>query len=354
MMFRQLFDRETCTYTYLLADEQTREAVLIDPVREHVERDQGLLAELGLKLVYTLETHIHADHVTASALHRASLGSRSVVSARGGASCADVQAADGDEVRFGAHALEVRTTPGHTDGCVTYVSHDAGMAFTGDTLMIRGCGRTDFQQGSPESLYRSVHEKIFSLPDATLLYPGHDYKGRTVTTVREEKAHNPRLGGGKTVEEFAEIMGNLNLAYPKKIDVAVPANLQCGLLPASAPAVGGWAPVARTGAGVPEVTVGWVGENLGAFRLVDVRSLEEYEGPLGHVQGSELAPLETVAQASGAWDKDAPLVVLCRSGGRSGRAATALEALGFTRVASMAGGMLVWNEASVEPEGTCS
>ena len=352
-MFRQLFDRETCTYTYLLADEQTREAVLIDPVREHVKRDEGLLAELGLKLVYTLETHIHADHVTGSALHRSKLGSRSVVSALGGASCADVQASDGDVIRFGSHALEVRTTPGHTDGCVTYVSHEAGMAFTGDTLLIRGCGRTDFQQGSARTLYQSVHEKILSLPDATRLFPGHDYKGRTVTTVAEEKAHNPRLGGGRTVEEFVVIMDNLNLSYPKKIDVAVPANLQCGLLPAEigAAADEGWAPIARTDAGVPEVTVSWVRDHLGAFRLVDVREPDEYDGPMGHIDGAELAPLGTVTAHSEAWDKGAPLVVLCRSGGRSGRAVTALEKLGFTRVASMAGGMLAWNETSAPAGG---
>ena len=157
MIFRQLFDRETCTYTYLLADEDTREAVLIDSVREHYDRDRSLLEELGLTLRYTLETHIHADHVTASGLFRARVGSRSAVSALGGASCADIHLADGDTLTFGSQTIEARATPGHTSGCMTFVHHGQGMAFTGDTLFIRGCGRTDFQQGDAATLYRSVH-----------------------------------------------------------------------------------------------------------------------------------------------------------------------------------------------------
>ncbi len=235
MLFRQLFDRETCTYTYLLADTETREAVLIDPVREHFERDSQLLDELELTLTHVLDTHVHADHITSSGLLRRARGCRTAVSAHGGASCPDLLLEDGDVIQFGQHALEVRTTPGHTSGCVTYVLDDHTMAFTGDTLMIRGCGRTDFQEGDARTLYRSVHEKIFSLPDETTLYPGHDYKGRTATTVAEEKRFNPRLGGGKTVEAFVVIMDNLNLSYPKRIDVAVPANLECGLLPEDQP-----------------------------------------------------------------------------------------------------------------------
>lgn len=229
MLFRQLFDRESCTYTYLLADESTREAVLIDPVRELIDRDMQTLDELGLTLRYTLETHVHADHVTASGLLRQKLGSKSVLSARGGAPCVDVAAEHGDVITVGCHRIEVRATPGHTDTCTSYHVPDLGAIFTGDALLIRGCGRTDFQQGSPETLYRSIHEQVFTLPDATRVYPGHDYKGRTVSTVGEEKAHNPRLGGGRTVEQFAKIMDNLNLAPPKKLHEAVPANQRCGL-----------------------------------------------------------------------------------------------------------------------------
>ena len=236
MIFRQLFDQTSCTYTYLLASRHGGEAVLIDPVLEQVERDLRLVAELGLELVHTLETHVHADHVTGASVIRERLGTRSVVAAEGGASCGDVHVRDGDRVSFGRHALLVRTTPGHTDGCLSFVLEDAEpspgaaplMVFTGDALLIRGCGRTDFQQGDPHRLWRSVHDKLFSLPPTTRVYPGHDYKGHTVSTVAEERAHNPRLGGGKTEAEFVAIMQGLRLAQPKKIDVAVPANLECG------------------------------------------------------------------------------------------------------------------------------
>lgn len=226
MIFRQLFEPVSSTYTYLLADAVTRRALLIDPVVEDVEIYAQLLAELDLKLDYTLETHVHADHVTAAAALRDRFGSRTVVHQDGGAACADVPVKHGDHVRVGAIDLEVRETPGHTNGCVVYVAADR--VFTGDTLLIGGCGRTDFQQGDAGRLYDSVHQQILSLPPDTLVYPAHDYKGRTVSTIKEETAMNARLGGGKSREEFIEIMANLNLAYPRQIDRAVPANLHCG------------------------------------------------------------------------------------------------------------------------------
>ncbi len=344
MIFRQLMDPETSTFTYLLADEQTREAVLIDSVREQFERDAGLLDELGLTLRYTLETHVHADHVTAAGLFRQQRGSQSVGAADGGASCVDLPVRDGDVIRFGSHALEVRTTPGHTDGCLTYVLEDESKAFTGDTVLIRGCGRTDFQQGSAEKLYASVHDKIFSLPESCELYPGHDYKGRTVTTVREEKLFNPRLGGGKSRDEFVAIMAGLHLARPKHIDEAVPANLECGL-PVSAapanevkPASELWAPIERTVTGVPEVTPTWLAGALGSVRVIDVRSPEEFHGD-GHLPDAELAPLPDLELAARAWSRTEPIVLVCRSGGRSGKAAHLLESLGFSHVASLRGGM---------------
>lgn len=230
MLFRQLFDKDTSTYTYLLADPKTREAVIIDPVAEQADRDQRLLEELGLKLVYVLETHVHADHVTGAGELRERLGVKTVISNRGGADCADVQVSDGDTIPFGRYQLEVRSTPGHTDGCVSYVVRDGEqtLVFTGDALFVRGCGRTDFQQGNPRSLYRSVHEKLYTLPDDTLVYPGHDYKGHTVTTIGEEKAHNPRLNLRISEEAFVDIMGSLQLPNPRHMDVALPANLQCG------------------------------------------------------------------------------------------------------------------------------
>ena len=229
MIFHQLFEPETSTFTYLLADPDTHEALLIDPVLEEVERYVALLAELGLRLRYTVETHVHADHVTAGGALRERLGSRSVVHADGGAACADRLVRDGDVVAVGGVRLEVRETPGHTDGCVSYVMGDR--VFTGDALLIGGCGRTDFQGGDAGKLYDSLHRQIFSLPPETLVYPGHDYKGRTVSTVRDELANNARLGAGRTRAAFVELMADLKLAYPKQIDRAVPANLACGVAP---------------------------------------------------------------------------------------------------------------------------
>jgi len=236
-MFRQLFDRESCTYTYLLADTLTKEAVLIDPVIELSERDASLVKQLDLKLKFVMNTHVHADHITGTGRMKKLLpGVKSVISANSGGE-ADVLVKDGDKISFGGHSLEVAETPGHTAGCVTYINREVGCAFTGDTLMIRGCGRTDFQGGSASTLYKSVWSRILTMPDNTVLYPAHDYKGQTATTVGEEKQFNPRLT--KTEEEFVTLMGNLNLAYPKKIDESLPANMVCGLhqLPES---MAGW------------------------------------------------------------------------------------------------------------------
>ena len=226
-MFRQLFDRESCTYTYLLADSVSKEAVLIDPVIELSERDASLVKELDLKLKYVINTHVHADHITGTGrLKKLVPGVKSVISANSGGE-ADVLVKDGDKILFGGHSLEVAETPGHTEGCVTFINKGAGCAFTGDTLLIRGCGRTDFQGGSASTLYKSVWSKILSLPEHTVLYPAHDYKGQAATTVGEEKRFNPRLT--KTEDQFVSLMANLNLAYPKKIDVSLPANMVCGL-----------------------------------------------------------------------------------------------------------------------------
>lgn len=350
MLFRQLLDPASSTYTYLLADEETREAVIIDPVLDQLDRDTQLVRELDLRLLYALDTHVHADHVTGSGALADRLGSKVVLGERSGVGYADRLVKDGDRVAFGRHWLEVRETPGHTDGCLTFVTEDQRMAFTGDALLIRGCGRTDFQQGSSAALYASVREKIFSLPDTTLVYPGHDYKGRCCSSVGEEKRHNPRLGEGKTLEQFVAIMAGLQLAPPKQIAVALPANLHCGVprgVPhdAESPAAPRWAPVEISKGDIPEVTVEWVAANPAAARLVDVRERDELSGPLGHVDGVELVPLGAVAQAAAAWDRERPVILVCRSGGRSGKAALQLAALGFRKVASMRGGMMRWNDA---------
>lgn len=229
MIFRQLFDPETSTYTYLLADESSREAILIDSVLDQFDRDVTLLRELELELCYALETHVHADHITASGRLREALGAKVGVGARSGVANADLLLRDGDTVRFGQRTLEVMSTPGHTIGCVTYLEREAGLAFTGDVLLIRGCGRTDFQQGDATALYASVRDRLFALPDETRVYPGHDYRGRMMSTVAEEKRFNLRIGLDRSVDQFVEIMNGLNLAYPKQMDIAVPANLESGL-----------------------------------------------------------------------------------------------------------------------------
>ncbi|CAL1389627.1 unnamed protein product [Linum trigynum] len=235
LLFRQLFEKDSSTYTYLLADvgHPDRPALLIDPVDKTVDRDISLVKDLGLRLIYAINTHVHADHVTGTGLLKTKVpGVKSVIS-KASNSKADMHIEAGDKIYFGDLFLEVRATPGHTQGCVTYVTGDGPdqpnprMAFTGDTLLIRGCGRTDFQGGSSSQLYHSVHSEIFTLPKDTYIYPAHDYKGFTVSTVGEEIQYNPRLT--KDEETFKSIMENLNLPYPKMIDVAVPANMVCGL-----------------------------------------------------------------------------------------------------------------------------
>ncbi|XP_032750101.1 persulfide dioxygenase ETHE1, mitochondrial [Rattus rattus] len=227
VLLRQMFEPKSCTYTYLLGDRDSREAVLIDPVLETAHRDAQLIKELGLKLLYAVNTHCHADHITGSGVLRSLLpGCQSVISRLSGAQ-ADLHIGEGDSIPFGRFALETRASPGHTPGCVTFVLNDQSMAFTGDALLIRGCGRTDFQQGCAKTLYHSVHEKIFTLPDNCLIYPAHDYHGLTVSTVEEERTLNPRLT--LSCEEFIKVMDNLNLPKPHQIDIAVPANMRCGV-----------------------------------------------------------------------------------------------------------------------------
>ena len=230
MLFRQLFEPQCSAYTYLLGCEREREAALIDPVLETVERDLALLDELDLVLKYTIETHIHADHVTGAARLRDETGCECAVPAKSGAGHVEVAVREGEPLSVGMLLLQPLYTPGHTDDHHCYLLDEGGAAriFTGDALMIDGCGRTDFQNGDSATLYRSVHDKIFALPDDTLVYPGHDYQQRRVSSVGQERARNPRLGGGKTLEEFVAIMAALNLPHPKMMDIAVPANRECG------------------------------------------------------------------------------------------------------------------------------
>jgi glyoxylase-like metal-dependent hydrolase (beta-lactamase superfamily II)/rhodanese-related sulfurtransferase len=343
VIFRQLFDTESSTYTYLLACPEKKCAALIDPVYERHQRDRALLKELGLWLKYTLETHVHADHVTGGWLMKKALGSELVISDKSGAEGADLYVADGDVVDLGTVQLEVRATPGHTDGCTTFVTTDQTMAFTGDALLIRGAGRTDFQQGSAATLFRSVKDKILSLPDACLLYPGHDYQGRTVTTVAEEKAHNPRIGGDASEGDFVGFMDNLGLPHPKKLDVAVPANLKSGQPEdAAAPQAPSWGPVERSYAGIPEIDAAWVAEHRGALTLVDVREPDELTGELGHIDDVTAIPLGELRERTADVPEGKPIIAVCRSGRRSAQAALILEKAGRQDVANLTGGMLRW------------
>lgn len=229
VIFHQLFEKESSSYTYLLADPLTREAILIDSVLETVDRDLKLIAELGLKLLYVLETHIHADHITGSSEIKKRNGALSIVSKKAGVCCADIELSDGNEVKFGRFTLRVLETPGHTNESLSFYCE--GMVFTGDSLMIRGTGRTDFQHGSSAELYESIYKKIFTLPDETRVFPAHDYNGMLSSTIKSEKQFNPRIGNNKSQEEFIQIMKDLKLADPKKIHEAVPANLACGQIP---------------------------------------------------------------------------------------------------------------------------
>ena len=229
LKLRQLFEKESSTYTYLLWEASSREGILIDPVDTMVDRDLKVAAEEGVKILFGVNTHAHADHITGTGILKTKVdGLKSIIS-KASTAKADIHVENGDKITFGGRHVLACATPGHTEGCMSFLSDDETMVFTGDTLLIQGCGRTDFQGGSAANLYDSIHSKLFALPDECIVYPSHYYKGRFSSKVGDEKESNPRLGGTKTKEDFIEIMNNLNLSYPKKIDVAVPANLRCGV-----------------------------------------------------------------------------------------------------------------------------
>ena len=347
LVLRQLFDPASSTYTYLLGDRVTRQAVVIDAVFEQHLRDLALIQELGLTLVAALDTHCHADHVTGAWLLREATGCRIGMSAHceGAVEGPDLWLVHGERLVFGESWLEVRATPGHTAGCVSFVTGDRHRVFTGDCLLIRGAGRCDFQQGDAHALYRSITEQIFSLPDECLVYPGHDYAGRTVSSVGEERLHNPRIGGSSDERDFVGFMQNLNLPHPKQIDIAVPANL-CSGRPreGTAPHPPDWGPVRQTYAGLLEIEPGWVAEHLDQLCVIDVRQPEEWGDVLGCIAVARCIPLAELKGRLEEIPRDLPVVAVCHAGTRSGQATVILRSAGFGRVANLHGGMLLWRD----------
>jgi len=335
----QLFDPASSTYTYVLFDEASREALIIDPVDEQLERDLQVLREYGLKLVWAVETHAHADHITSAGRLAEHTGAQTAAPEACGIRTAAVQLADGRALHFGNQTVRALHTPGHTAGSMSYLWQAGGQAhvFTGDTLLINGCGRTDFQSGSAEALYRSLTQVLFALPDNTLVWPGHDYQGRTHSTIGAEKATNARVAG-KTLAEFKATMDSLNLPKPRRIDEAVPANLSSGM---RHDAGGALLMTVRAATGYagdvsPQLAYEWW--KTGQAVLIDVRTDAEREW-VGFVP-------EAIALAWKQWpgmalnpDFDAGIraavppgtkaVLLCRSGVRSIAAAKRASELGI-------------------------
>ena len=337
LIFYQLFEPQSSTYTYLLADAAKKVAILIDPVLETVSRDLKLLTELGLELKLVLETHIHADHITGAGELKARTGCQ-IGLAKSAKTRADMQLVEGQMIQVGDISLKVLATPGHTETCLSFYGHDR--VFTGDALMIRGCGRTDFQQGSAARLYRSVHEQLFSLPVSTQVYPAHDYNGFTFSTIDLERRLNPRLGVERNEADFIKLMAELQLSPPKRIKQAVPANLNLGSK------CGGQLLKPKLNQNIPEIQANEVYENLGQdFYLVDVRRPEEFNGELGHIKGAQLVTLgPELMQFLETTSPNQEVVFVCRSGGRSGQATALSRDFGYPHTMNMVGGMLRWNE----------
>ncbi len=339
MIFRQLFDSVSCTYTYLVASRRGGEALIIDPVLEKVDRYLQLLDELDLKLIKAVDTHVHADHITGLGELRDRTRCITVMGEQSKVDVFSVRVSEGDPIEIEGLALETLYTPGHTDDSYSFLLE--GRVFTGDTLLIRGTGRTDFQHGNPEDQYNSIFNKLLKLPEETLVYPAHDYKGDTVSTIGEEKAYNPRLQVS-SVEQYVEIMENLKLPNPKMMDVAVPANLKVGLAQDEVEARG-WALTcaeARSLVGRPDIV------------LVDLRDRTECERH-GTIPGSVHAPYPELAENVGpggllhelAKATGKRLVFYCAYGERSAMAVQTAQEAGLTNSCHIAGGLDAWKKA---------
>jgi glyoxylase-like metal-dependent hydrolase (beta-lactamase superfamily II)/rhodanese-related sulfurtransferase len=361
MLFKQLFDKESCTYTYLIADLDSKEAIFIDPVDTELDSYLDLLKEHNLTLKYSLETHVHADHVTASGQLRQLLGAKTAVSSLCGAESADVQIQDGDTFEIGENeSIKVIATPGHTPGSTSFLWRDR--VFTGDSLFIGGCGRTDFQGGDAGAQYDGITQRLFTLPDDTIVYPGHDYNGHWISNISQERLTNPRLAG-KTKQQFIDIMQNLNLPKPKLIDLAVPANRYCGIdedqaNQAAEPRIEGSDPKRQNATmqdlimaakkNITELSPARIKEIISNsdVSIIDVR--EENEFAAGHLDNAILLPRGVLEFKIGNFpelaDKSGAIVVYCRTGGRAALSANTLQNMGYTNVLSLAGGYEAWNQ----------
>lgn len=369
MFFKQLFDKETWTYTYFLVDMEAKEAVFIDPVNTHIDDYMLLLKTHDLTLKYSLETHVHADHITASGLLSMRSDAQTAVGRACGAKLADIQLEGGETLKFGSNEqIQVISTPGHTSGSMSFLWRER--VFTGDSLFIDGCGRSDFQGGDPGELYDSITEKLFTLPDVTLVYPGHDYNGRFVSSIEQERSRNPRLAG-KTREEFIETMNNLNLPAPRLIKESVPANKLCGLTDeewqeaatprtdqvisdedgagstcAASVSMTGQQIVAEAKADILEIDVNSAKQKMTSGQLVilDVREPAEFNaGALDNAINVPRGLLEfKIGSIEQLADKNTDVILYCRTGGRSALATRTMQQLGYKNALSMAGGYEAW------------
>ena len=336
---KQLFDRESCTYTYLLIDSETGEGALIDGVLEHYDRDMQIINELGVELLYAIETHAHADHITSAGKIRETVGAKLVYGESSGIEAIDIPLKNGETINLGHYQIKAVSTPGHTNGCTSYFVD--GNLFSGDTLLIRGCGRTDFQHGDPGQLYDSITQKLFVLSDETVVYPAHDYHGRTSSTIGEEKAWNPRLAGDQTRDGFIELMNNLNLDMPKRINEAVPANMSVGI---------------NFDAGryllrdfdMNDLHQVW--QELPDNTLVmDNRTPEEFDK--GHVPGSRNIPMGTENAHVEELRQFDRIYLYCRSGRRAQTTMTNLNFQGLNHIICIShSGMPDWEKAGYPVE----
>ena len=336
---KQLFDRESCTYTYLLIDTDTREGAIIDGVLETFERDMQIINELGIELLYAIETHAHADHITSAGKLREMTGVKLVYGESSGIEAIDIPMKDGDSIPLGHYRITAISTPGHTSGCTSYFCD--GMLFSGDTLLIRGCGRTDFQFGDPGMLYDNITQKLFVLSDDTIVYPAHDYNGRTASTIGEEKTWNPRLGQNRSRESFIEIMDNLNLDMPKRINEAVPANLSVGInFDANRYLLRDFDmnDLYKVWQDLPDNTL-----------VLDNRTPEEFAQ--GHVPGSLNIPMGTENGHADELRQYQQVYLYCRSGRRAQTSSTNLNFQGLNHITCIShSGMPDWQKAGYPVE----